>query len=263
MSVATRLLMGAHRKPIPSGIIVQPNVRTNYDLDALGSALDPLWTPNGKHTGGQGAIDIVNDPSGIARRVQRHTVHSGDIFSGGDRCEVMTTDIGGGEGARFQVRFDLYLPSNFSSDNSGWNSLWDMHYPNNGPAQSPLTASIRNGNELWLRVFGGPVSSDGTLGTVRNEQKFATLTKGAWNELGFDILQHATSGLMDAWVNKTKVTTWGSIPTVSPNVPNTTYWKQGFYRPQNSSSGTQIYYFTDTMMWISGTPDNMLNWTPS
>ena len=260
MSVLKTVFASTHRKPIPVVSGVAPLVRTNYNLLALGGGLDPLWAPNGKHTAGAGTIDIVNDPLGIYGHVQRHVVHTGDVLWGGDRCEVMTSQIGGPEGVRYQLRFDLYLPSNFYSDSGGWNSLWDTHYPNDGPAISPIGASIRNSNELWLTVFGGPISSDGSIGTIRNEARVAILQRGVWNELAFDFYMHASSGIMDVWVNKSKVTTWGSIPTLSPNVNNGTYWKQGFYRPANNPTGTQEYYFTDTLMWKESSPDAMLAW---
>lgn len=262
MTALKMVFSSAHRKPIPGSGVLDPLVRTNYANDPLGSALDPLWAPSGKHAGPGATIDVVEDPAGIKGHVQRYVVLSGSVLWGGDRCETMTSQIGGDEGARYQVRFGLYLPSNFYSDGGAWNSLWDMHYPNDGPAQSPLTGSIRNSNELWLRVLGGPVTQDGTMGSIRNEAHVATLTKGVWNDLGFDILQHESQGLMDVWVNGTKVTSWGYIPTISPNVPNSTYWKQGFYRPTNSPSGTQTMYFTDTLMWESASPYDMLNWTP-
>lgn len=244
--------------PTPNPTLIAPKIRTNYKKLNLGGVLDALWLPDGKHTGSGATIEIVDDP--VKGHVQRHIVHKGDVLWGGDRCEVMTPKIGGGEGSRFQIRFELFLPTNFSSDGGGWNSLWDMHYPNNGPAQSPLMAQIRNGNELWMRVFGGPLTSDRTMGSVRNEQKIATLNKGVWNELGFDILMDAKNGIMDSWVNKKQGNTWGKIPTVSPNCPNVTYWKQGFYRGPNNSAGTQEMRFADTLVWFEKSPDAMLNW---
>ncbi len=111
-----------------------------------------------------------------------------------------------------------------------------------------------------MRVLGGPLNSDGTMGSVRHEAKLATLAQGAWHTLGFDIHQDYAAGLCDAWVDGNKVTSWGAIPTVSPGKPNSTYWKQGFYRDPKEKFGTQTYFFGDTLVWFEGSPDAMLGW---
>ena len=240
--------------------IVEPDVRTNYDADPLGGELDPLWYPHGKHAGPGATIEIVDDPE--RGHVQKHVVKSGSVLWGGDRCEVMSNRIGGPFGTRLQVRFDLLLPVGFQSGD-GWDSLWDLHYPNDGPAQSPITFYARNNSELWARVLGGPLTQDGTMGSIRHEEKVATLKQGVWNRLGFDIFLHDVSGLCDAWVNGEKVTSWGAIPTISVGAPNTTYWKQGFYRNPNHPAGTQTYLFDDTLCWYEDSPDAMLAWASS
>lgn len=238
--------------PPPTG--KPPAFRTNYDKLNLGSNLDPLWwykgSPSGaKHCGPGATIEIVNDPAGAKGHVQRHIVLSGSVLWGGDRCEVMSTSIGGGMGARFQVCFDLLLPIGFKSGSGGWNSLWDLHYPNNGPAQSPLMAQIRNGADLWMRVMAPNETND----------KLATLKQGVWNTIAHDIYQHDKNGFIDTWVNGVKVGSFKGS-TLQAGVPNTTYWKQGFYRAPNSSEGTQTMYFDDTLCWFESSPDAMLLW---
>lgn len=232
----------------------KPAVHTNYAALNLGSNLDPLWwyngSPNGaKHCGPGATIEIANDPLGQKGHVQRHIVQSGSVLWGGDRCEVMTVQIGGGMGARFQVRFGLLLPNGFKSGSGGWNSLWDLHYPGNGPAQSPLMAQIRNGGELWMRVMAPDQTND----------KLATLSQGVWHTICHDIYQHDQDGFIDTWVDGDKVGAFRG-PTLQAGVPNTTYWKQGFYRPPNSPEGTQTYFFTDTLCWYENEPKAMLAW---
>ena len=218
--------------------------RTNYAVVADGG-LDLLWQPDGRHTAGQGYIGAEKDPLGGSFRVQRHTVHDGDILWGGERCETMTPKIGGGPGSRFQVGFKLLLPVGFQSGSGGWNSLWDLHYPNNGPAQSPMTVSVRSSNELWVRILGGPLSSDGTMGTVRVEKRVATLAHGRWYSLAWDIGQGDPFGIFDTFVDGVLVDSQRT-PTISNTPLNSTYWKTGFYRSA-SSSGTASYLFGDTV----------------
>lgn len=252
-----RAATAARAIELASGSAMTPTTiaRTVYASVPDGS-LDLLWKPDGKHTAGQGYIGAENDPLGGQFRVQRHTVHDGDMLWGGERCETTTPKIGGSVGTRFQIGFKLLLPAGFQSDSSGWNSLWDMHYPNDGPAQSPMTVSVRNSNELWIRVLGGPLTQDGTMGTVRVEKKVATLTHNVWHTLAWDISQqYDATGIFDTWVDGIKVDT-ERTPTLSPGRPNTTYWKQGFYRSQ-TSSGTATYYFGDTIA-VNGGIDELL-----
>ena len=218
--------------------------RTNY-ANVPDGGLDPLWEQHGRHMARWGYIGAAKDPLDGSFRVQRHTVHRGDVLWGGDRCETMTPRIGGGEGARFQVGFRLLLPIGFVSDSNAWNSLWDLHYQGGGPAQSPITVSVRNSTELWIRVLGGPLTQDGTMGTVRVERKVADLTLGRWHTLAWDVLQATDNiGIFATYVDGVRVDTTRT-PTLSPG-RNTTYWKQGFYRPPNSG-GTATYYFGDTI----------------
>jgi hypothetical protein len=252
-------IAAAHEKPAETVLYPAPSppagkppaVRTNYAAMPLGGQLDPLWAPDGKHAGPGATIDIVEDPLGQKGHVQRHVVQSGSILWGGDRCEVMTHKIGGGMGARIQLRFSLLLPAGFKSDGGGWNSVWQFHYPNDGPLQPPIFVTIRNGNELWLRI----------MAPVETNQKLATLAHGAWNTICQDIFQHDRDGFVRTWLDGSEKDDF-SGQTLHADVPNTTYWKQGFYRPPNSSSGTQTMYFTDTLCWYENTPDAMLGWTP-
>lgn len=253
----------APRTPPPIAILKPPAVRTNYIAVADGQ-LDPLWQPDGRHTAGKGYIGVQADPLGSGGPVTRYTVDDGDVLMGGERCETMTRQIGGPPGTRLQVRFDLLLPTGFRSGAGGWNSLWDLHYPTDGPAQSPITASIRYGDELWYRVLGGPLTVDGTMGSVRYEGMVARLAQGVWHTICHDVLLDVSAGRLDVWVDGMRVSpaAWSSIPTISSSSgkPNTVYWKQGFYRPPGSGLGTQTYFFGDTLCWRESGPEAMLAW---
>lgn len=237
---------------LPNGAVVWTDYANTPD-----GALDLLWVPDGRHTAGQGYIGAEKDPSGGNFRVTRYTVHDGDVYSGGERCETLTPRIatpnGGG---RIQAGFGLMLPNEFQTDSGGWNYVCQMHYPNAGPKQVNWAMSIRNGMDLWCRILGGPLTPDGTMGTQRVEEKVATLQKGVYHNLCFDLKFHLTTGMVDIWVDGEKK--WEKrCSTLSPSADNSTYWKQGFYRSVDSF-GTDTYFFKDTIMWRDNYPDRML-----
>jgi hypothetical protein len=208
----------------------------------LGRAGSPTaGTPRTK-----GYIGAQQDPLDASKRVTRYTVHDGDVFMGGERCETLTHKIGGGMGSRFQVGFEISTDPAFWSDGSAWNSLWDMHYPNDGPAQSPLTVSIRNTTELWLRVMA-PNNTNYRLGTIEKARKYTVC---------HDIKQDP-KGFIHTWLDGVLVHSFEG-PTLQSGVPNTTYWKQGHYRSESNPAGTNSYFFGDTVCWYNDTPDEML-----
>lgn len=231
--------------------------RTNYASLPLGGGLDPLWQAHGKHVGTGASIDIVNDPLSGGFKVQGHTLVDGAVLYGGERCEVLNSDsislpLNGG---RIQVGMKLYLPPGFSASGSDWNSLCNFHY-SGGVVQSPWVLSIKNQGDLHYRVLGGPLSGDGTIGTIRNEGVILNLSRGAWHTILADIKFHVTDGIFNLWVDGVQRMNLNA-PTLSTYSGNDTYWKQGFYRSP-SDSGTNSYYFQDTICWKNATPDEML-----
>ena len=230
-------------------------IGTDYAKVANGE-LDPLWAPNGRHTAGKGYIGAEPDPLGGNFRIQRHTVHAGDVLYGGTRCEVLSGDIHANDGERTQAGFGLALPLDFQSDAGDWNSLMDYHYPNDGPAQSPVGLNIVNSTDLKVRVLGGPLTQDGTMGSIRHEATIAKLTKGVYHNISWDLKMDPVNGFMDIWVDGAKV--WEMRgPTNSRGKPNGTYFKQGFYRPA-SNTITASYLFKDTKCWYDNSPAAML-----
>lgn len=230
-------------------------IGTDYASVADGQ-LDPLWREHGRHTAGRGYIGAENDPLGGNFRVQRHTVHGGDVLYGGTRCEVMSPAIHANDGERTQAGFSLALPADFVSDGGWWNSLMDYHYPNDGLDQSPVGLNIINSGELVVRVLGGPVTPDGTRGSIRSQGKVADLTKGVYHTICWDLLMDPVDGLLDIYVDGVRA--WSHRgPTNSRGKPNNTYLKQGFYRPSGNTI-TATYLFRDTKAWYNQSPAAML-----
>lgn len=223
--------------------------RTRLDQVPLGSN-DPLWSAPGSVHALPGRVAVEADPLG-GGKVTRHEIRPGDYLwrqTGTNRCETTTPLIGLREGERGQVAFSVLLPVGFRSSTSKWNSLCDLHYPNDGPAQSPLTLSVVSSTELWLRVLGGPLTADGTMGTVRVEQRIADLAHGVWHSIVIDVEQSVTAGVCDIYVDGARVFGGSKIPTISGGKPNSVYWKQGFYRSAADGQlvGTQRMFFRDT-----------------
>lgn len=233
-----------------SPAVAAPVARTTYDADPFGPTLDRLWLPHGCHCVSADRVQIVADPLGGARKVERNEVRAGDVMWGQtttNRSETMSQAIALTEGERGQIAFGVLLPAGFASSASAWNSLADLHYPNDGPAQSPFTLSVVAGKELWLRVLGGPLTPDRSMGSIRTEAHLADLTPGVWHGIVIDLELDAVDGVCDVYVDGRRVFS-RRIPTVTSGVPNAVYWKQGFYRSaaDGAAFGTQQYYFSDT-----------------
>lgn len=229
-------------------------VRTQYDNVAVG-ALDPLWV--GKvQAGGSGTVKTVTAPWG--GRAQEHIVHDGDVLYGGERCEVLNGRIGSnrGGGTRLQLGFGIWLPADFDSSDSGWNSLFDFHYSGNDIQQSPITGSIRNDREFWVSVKGGPFNGI-DRGKIEKAGKLADLELEKLHTILLDIYFSMTDGIFDCWVDDTKRASWRTPTITTDHGENSTYWKQGFYRSQ-SEAGTERYLFDDTVCWYNADPSEML-----
>lgn len=233
--------------------------RTQYANVADGQ-LDKLWTPNGRQAASPDRIGAEKDPLGGNFRVQRHTLRDGDVVFGGERCETLTGDIGTPQGGgRTQCGTAFLLDKTFNTSSSGWNYLLQYHPPNDGTAQVNVAFAILNGNQLHCRVLGGPVNSDGTMGSVNHSAVLATVTKWEWHDFWLDVLFHDSHGAVNLWLDGKKVTpnSWQDIPTNCPGLPNSQYLKQGMYRSPGDS-GTNTIWYKDMVGWNSRDADEML-----
>jgi hypothetical protein len=237
-----------------TGIVAQ----TNYATVPNGG-LDALWAHGGRQAAATDRIGAEADPKGGSFRVQRHTLRDGDVVLGGERCEVLSGDIGVPEGGGpVQFGSGILLDKAFNTSASGWNACFQFHAPNNGPEQTNWSMNVVNGNELWVRILGGPVVNGRPQ--IQHDAVVATISKWEWHDIWVDVLFAPVHGRCQIWVDGKSVSPveWMDISTLHTGpLPSSQYYKQGMYR-NASDSGTNTIWYKDVHAWNDPTPAAML-----
>ena len=236
--VATFFTFGATASPITED---WTSARNSYDVHA--TAVDRFV--------------IESDQDMSSKSIAKFIVKPGDVFnkSTGERSEVV---LGGWENTSlFRVRGDegkeyyrvaVKLASDWKAPNKNgrgfsWGSFFQLHGPNEYGA--PPAVAIFAENEFSLFVVAGD------LNLMIGGRRFLTksnLNVGKWVDFVLEIkwASDATGSIAvyrrdEGEVDWTKVADIKSMATLQHKgvpVPNTHYWKAGFYRSESSHVNT-------------------------